>query len=1103
VLVLGRDAHILHANPAAEEILGLSLAAMRGRRPDELWIAAAEDGRPLADDCRPEIRALASKEAVRGQQMRVRRPDSDWRWIQADAVPVLGADGEPFQVVCSFFDVSDRRRSEAALKESERDLRSMFAGAGIGMARLHLDGTIADVNPALVEMLGYEPRALEGKELAALIYEDDAADLRLEDLARFDLGTVRADVRCLCKDGRTLWTRTVASLVRDNRGEPASVILTLEDISDQKAQQRALEHQVLHDGLTGLPNRVLLHDRLSQAILVGRREGHRLALLLMDLDRFKEVNDTLGHQAGDQLLRQVAARLREELRVSDTVARLGGDEFAIILPGVGDEEGASQAASKLLTALETPFEVAGERLHVAASIGIVFFPDQGEDVDTLLRRADIAMYVAKRGDADFAVYSAEQDEHSPSRLALMGELRQAIEENQLVLHYQPKVDLRSGQVVGVEALVRWQHPRMGMLPPDRFMALAEHSGLVRPLDRWVLEEAIKQTRRWQDQGLKLTSAINLSMRTLHDRDLPDFVALLLDKHGVEASSIQVEITESTLMANPELAVEVTSRLAGMGVRLAIDDFGTGYSSLAYVRRLQAAEIKIDRSFVLDMARTENDAVIVQSTIDLGRNLGLQVVAEGVENQETWDMLVAGGCEVAQGFMLSRPLSSEELTDQLTAGPTWTPPPVTAEPAKSTPKADRLRRPAFSFDEVNRRLAVLEPVALFFPLASSDVWRLARHMQPEYLPAGAEIIAPDLGGDSLRIIEEGLCEVAVVDDGELVPMLTLGPSEFIGGEALAPDDQLPVHVRALTDVKLLVLEREVLTRTLPADSELFNVLRQVASQRKARLVGLAARAHAGARTDVAGCISVYSPKGGSGKTTIALNLAAKLSAEAPGDVLLIDMSLPFNHAALMANLVPTSCLARAAQAAPAGQSADGDVAFERLLWSALLPHPTGFMLLPTALKAEEADLIDPVLVMRALEVMGKQFRHIVFDLGVALTDNVLAVLEMSQHLVTVATPELAAMADTAQVLDIVTRVLQMPVGRVHLLLNNRTPHAALKKKDVERILNRDVEVDIPYEGARPENAAVRGMLLGAADPRGRFHAGVLELVRVLEQRRLAL
>src|SRR5205823_4219326 len=233
--------------------------------------------------------------------------------------------------------------------------------------------------------------------------------------------------------------------------------------------------------------------------------------------------------------------------------------------------------------------------------------------------------------------------------------------------------------------------------------------------------SVRQCREWRDQGLRLTAAINLSMRTLHDRELPDFVALILKRQGLEASAIQVEITESTLMANPELAVEVTTRLASMGVRLAIDDFGTGYSSLAYVRRLQAAEIKIDRSFVLEMARAENDAVIVQSTIDLGRNLGLQVVAEGVENQETRDLLLAGGCEVAQGFIFSRPLTSEELTDQLKSGSSWTPVPVESAPPKAPPRGDRLRRPAFSFDEVNRRLAVLEPVALFFPLASSDVW----------------------------------------------------------------------------------------------------------------------------------------------------------------------------------------------------------------------------------------------------------------------------------------------------------------------------------------------------------------------------------------------
>jgi PAS domain S-box-containing protein len=295
VLVLGRGAHILHANRRAEEILGLSLRKMRGRRPGQLWIAASEDGRPLPDDMRPEMRALATRQPVRAQQLRVRRPDSDWVWIQADAEPVMGADGEPFQVVCSFFDITDRRRSEVALKESERDFRSMFAGAGIGIARLQLDGTVTEVNPALISMLGYKGQDLRGKPLAAIVFEEDTADLRLAELSRFDLGTVRADIRCLAKDGRTVWARSVASLVRDARGEPASLILTLEDISDQKAQQRALEHQVLHDTLTGLPNRVLLHERLSNAVLVGRREGHKMALVLMDLNGFKEVNDTLGH----------------------------------------------------------------------------------------------------------------------------------------------------------------------------------------------------------------------------------------------------------------------------------------------------------------------------------------------------------------------------------------------------------------------------------------------------------------------------------------------------------------------------------------------------------------------------------------------------------------------------------------------------------------------------------------------------------------------------------------------------------------------------------------------------------------------------------------
>jgi len=438
-------------------------------------------------------------------------------------------------------------------------------------------------------------------------------------------------------------------------GQPSFVIAMIEDITVRKVQEAALEHRALHDALTDLPNRSLLLDRLHQAVLAGQREQEQVALLMMDLDGFKDVNDAFGHHAGDALLQQVALRLRAELRGSDTVARLGGDEFAVVLPGVLGHTGAVLAARKLLKSLEPLFMVEGEALEVGASLGIALFPDHGDDAETLMRRADVAMYVAKRTHSGFAIYGAEQDTDSPNRLALTAELRQALDRGELTVHFQPKYDLAKGTVVGAEALARWSHPRLGLLLPEQFVHLAEQSGLIRRLGMMVLEQSIRQSRQ-----LGTRVAVNLSMRNLQDPQLPDTVRDLLERYETPAGNLQVELTESTLMADPRLAAEVLNRLDGMGVRVAIDDFGTGYSSLVHLRRLPLREVKIDKSFVLGMLTQENDAVIVRSIIELAHNLGLEVVGEGVENQATEDLLRKWGCDLAQGFHFGRPLPAAEF-----------------------------------------------------------------------------------------------------------------------------------------------------------------------------------------------------------------------------------------------------------------------------------------------------------------------------------------------------------------------------------------------------------------------------------------------------------
>ena len=418
--------------------------------------------------------------------------------------------------------------------------------------------------------------------------------------------------------------------------------------------------QAATDALTGLPNRRLFHDRVEQAILRARRQGERVAVMIIDLDRFKEVNDTLGHHSGDLLLGEVARRLRGTLRESDTVARLGGDEFAVLLPGVRDASAAEGVALLLGDAISEPIALEGLSLDTEASIGIALFPEHGQDVADLLARADLAMYTAKAESLSHSLYGSEQDDYHPGRLALMGELRRAIEQEELVLHYQPKVDLVRGELVGVEALVRWQHPARGFLPPGEFIPLAEHTALIGPLTLHLIERAVAQCRRWENEGYTLSVAVNISARNLLDSEFARSVAASLERWGIEAGRLELELTETALMGNRARSVEMLRELDRLGVSLAIDDFGVGYSSLSHLRSLPISVLKIDRSFVLNMSTNAADASIVRSTIDLGRNLGLQVVAEGIESQEVQDTLRELGCAIGQGFHIGRPVPPSEL-----------------------------------------------------------------------------------------------------------------------------------------------------------------------------------------------------------------------------------------------------------------------------------------------------------------------------------------------------------------------------------------------------------------------------------------------------------
>ena len=423
----------------------------------------------------------------------------------------------------------------------------------------------------------------------------------------------------------------------------------------------------MFDDLTGLPNRVLFQDRLQQAIPVSRRENQPFALLALDLNRFKEVNDTLGHAYGDILLRQVGDRLRAASRESDTIARMGGDEFSFLLPAT-DATGSKVFAQKIMQVLETRFDLKGKNVEIGASIGVAVFPENGVDYESLTRHADAAMYVAKRARSGFEMYDSDKSPDDEMDFALRTELRLAIEQDELVLYFQPKISHETRRVSGLEALVRWRHPTRGLIPPDKFIPLAEQTGLIRPLTTWVLEHAIAQCAALHSLGVPLTMAVNLSAINLKDPDLPRKITAVLNKHQLDPKLLELEITETAVMDDTMRTVQVLNELDALGTKLSIDDYGTGYSSLSYFRKLPLDDLKIDKSFVIGMGTNHEDATIVRSTIEMGHELGLRVVAEGVEDRETWDKLTLLGCDAAQGYYMSRPLAPDDLLKWLRESP---------------------------------------------------------------------------------------------------------------------------------------------------------------------------------------------------------------------------------------------------------------------------------------------------------------------------------------------------------------------------------------------------------------------------------------------------
>jgi diguanylate cyclase (GGDEF)-like protein/PAS domain S-box-containing protein len=560
----------------------------------------------------------------------------------------------------------------AALRASEVRARAVLQNVADGIVTAGAGGLIESFNRSARVLLGYREDEVLGRPLKLIVapsHHDafsDSARAKWRLLDANEIPAQRSETVGCRKDGSCFPMEMDISQMQI--GAQTFTIACLRDVSGRKAYTDALEHRTLHDDLTGLPNRTLFGDRVDRAIAFADRSEEPRGVLLVDLDKFREINETRGRDKGDALLQAVASRLRAAMRDSDTVGRVGDDSFAILPSGETDVEAAAAIAWKVRDVFEQPFLITGDAIEVHGSVGIALFPQHGRTTAELLRRADLALQQAKGSGQGLAVFVANQEDQTAHRLALLNDLRDGIPRGELVLHYQPKIDLAEGlRTTGVEALVRWQHPTDGLLMPGQFMPEAERSELIEPLTRWVLNEALHQQRLWIDAGLDLTMAVNVSARSLtRHTALPDIVAKLTHTWGIAPGRLILELTENAVISL-EVA-RVLELLHAMGERLAIDDFGTGHSSLAYLRQLTIDEIKIDQSFVINLPSVPGDAVIVRSIIDLAHNLGLTVVAEGVEDEASLDILMANGCDSAQGYFFSRPRPADELTTWLTESP---------------------------------------------------------------------------------------------------------------------------------------------------------------------------------------------------------------------------------------------------------------------------------------------------------------------------------------------------------------------------------------------------------------------------------------------------
>ena len=649
-----RDRKIISANRRCEELFAYESGKMIGQSTRILF--PTELDFELAGKLQYP---LIAEDDYFSEERKYKRQDGSifWCMVSGSALDPLDPNNGSIWV---YADISERILAEEKLRLSAKVLEHIADGVIVTDSA----GIIVAINPAFSLITGYgdadaigkTPKILRSGREAPAFYAKLWADLA-------EHGFWAGEIWNRRKDGDFYLEWLTISAVRDTNGACTHYVGVFRDITQAKESQKKLDHLAHHDSLTGLPNRALFNDRLAHAMQRSAREHQQLALLFIDLDRFKNVNDSLGHHIGDELLKQVSLALIDKVRDGDTLARLGGDEFILLLENVDGQYGSTIVAEKLMSVFEQPFIVVGHELFVTCSVGISLFPGDGVDLNMLIRNADVAMYQSKaHGRNAYRFYSAEMMGEGIERLRMESMLRRSIEKNEIFLNYQPQIEIQSGRLVGVEALVRWQHPELGMVPPIKFIPLAEDTGFINQLGQWVLFESCRQMLRWQEAGLFVPKiAVNLSVKQFERGSIVSMVSDILAETGLEAHRLQLEVTESLIMNTGDAFVFIND-LHAIGVGLAIDDFGTGYSSLAYLKQLPVQTLKIDRSFIkdIDIDTDVNEEAIAIAIIQLGKSLNLSVVAEGVETQAQVDFLQRQGCNLAQGYFFGRPLLAQDL-----------------------------------------------------------------------------------------------------------------------------------------------------------------------------------------------------------------------------------------------------------------------------------------------------------------------------------------------------------------------------------------------------------------------------------------------------------